>query len=71
MRTVFVAGLLTAFISTVAAADPVADFYRGKTITILIGVGAGGEYDLQARLVGKYLSRYIPDDQLSRRRRAA
>jgi tripartite-type tricarboxylate transporter receptor subunit TctC len=60
MRTVFVAGLLTAFISTVAAADPVADFYRGKTITILIGVGAGGEYDLQARLVGKYLSRYIP-----------
>ncbi len=60
MRTVFVAGLLTAFISTVAAADPVADFYRGKTITILIGVGAGGEYDLQARLVGKYLGRYIP-----------
>ena len=60
MRTVFVAGLLTAFISTAAAADPVADFYRGKTVTILIGVGAGGEYDLQARLVGKYLGRYIP-----------
>jgi tripartite-type tricarboxylate transporter receptor subunit TctC len=60
MRTRLIAGLLEAFISTAALADPVADFYRGKTITILIGVGAGGEYDLQARLVGKYLSRYIP-----------
>src|SRR5580698_11200528 len=60
MRTVFVAGLLQTVISTVAAADPVAAFYCGETITILIGVGAGGEYDLQARLVGKYLSRYIP-----------
>ena len=43
-----------------AAAQPVADFYRGKTISLLIGVGAGGEYDLQARLVAKYISRYIP-----------
>jgi tripartite-type tricarboxylate transporter receptor subunit TctC len=60
MRAFLLAGLACAFIATVAAADPVADFYRGKTITILIGVGAGGEYDLQARLVGKYLGRYIP-----------
>ena len=43
-----------------ATADPVADFYRGKTINVLIGVGAGGEYDLQARLVAKYIGRYIP-----------
>jgi hypothetical protein len=27
---------------TPAPADPVADFYRGKTISVLIGVGAGG-----------------------------
>jgi tripartite-type tricarboxylate transporter receptor subunit TctC len=60
MRAFLLAGLACGFIATVAAADPVADFYRGKTITILIGVGAGGEYDLQARLVGKYLGRYIP-----------
>src|ERR1700728_3012818 len=60
MRTRLIAGLLAAFMSTVAAADPVADFYRSKTITILIGVGAVCEYDLQARLVGKYLGRYVP-----------
>jgi tripartite-type tricarboxylate transporter receptor subunit TctC len=60
MRRFLLAGLMAAVASTAALADPIADFYRGKTITILIGVGAGGEYDLQARLVGKYLSRYIP-----------
>src|ERR1700730_17225802 len=43
-----------------APADPVADFYRGKTISVLIGVGAGGEYDTIARLVARYIGRYIP-----------
>jgi tripartite-type tricarboxylate transporter receptor subunit TctC len=43
-----------------AQADPVADFYRGKTVNMLIGVGVGGEYDLQARLVAKYIGRHIP-----------
>ena len=45
---------------TQAFADPVADFYRGKTISVLIGVGAGGEYDTIARLVARYIGRYIP-----------
>src|SRR3984893_19108902 len=45
---------------TPATADPVADFYRGKTISVLIGVGAGGEYDTIARLVARYIGRYIP-----------
>jgi tripartite-type tricarboxylate transporter receptor subunit TctC len=43
-----------------ARADAVSDFYRGKTVNVLIGVGAGGEYDLQARLVAKYIGRHIP-----------
>jgi tripartite-type tricarboxylate transporter receptor subunit TctC len=41
------------------AASP-ADFYRGKTVTILVGVGVGGEYDLHARLVSRYLGKHIP-----------
>jgi len=45
---------------TQAFADPVADFYRGKTISVLIGVGAGGEYDAIARLVARYIGHYIP-----------
>ena len=43
-----------------AQSDPVADFYRGKTINAYIGVGVGGEYDLQARLIAKYIGRHIP-----------
>jgi hypothetical protein len=38
----------------------VADFYAGKTINVLIGVGVGGEYDLQARLVARHLGKHIP-----------
>jgi tripartite-type tricarboxylate transporter receptor subunit TctC len=43
-----------------AAADPVEDFYRGKTIQMVIGVSAGGDYDLRARLLTKHLPKYIP-----------
>jgi len=43
-----------------AAAEPVADFYKGKTIQMVIGVSAGGDYDLRARLLTKHLPKYIP-----------
>src|SRR5688500_11174081 len=43
-----------------AQSNPVADFYKGKTVNVYIGVGVGGEYDLQARLVAKYIGRHIP-----------
>jgi tripartite-type tricarboxylate transporter receptor subunit TctC len=43
-----------------AAADPVADFYRGKTLTMLIATSPGGDYDLRARLLARHLSRHIP-----------
>jgi tripartite-type tricarboxylate transporter receptor subunit TctC len=41
-------------------AQSVPDFYKGKTINLLIGVGVGGEYDLQARLTGRYIGKHIP-----------
>jgi tripartite-type tricarboxylate transporter receptor subunit TctC len=43
-----------------AAADPVADFYRGKTVRVLVGVGAGGDYDVHARLLARHLGKHIP-----------
>jgi tripartite-type tricarboxylate transporter receptor subunit TctC len=42
------------------AADPVADFYRGKTITCFIGYGVGGGYDLFARTISRHMPRHIP-----------
>ena len=52
---------LAAVLSTLpAAADPVEDFYKGKTIQMVIGVSAGGDYDLRARLLAKHMGKYIP-----------
>jgi tripartite-type tricarboxylate transporter receptor subunit TctC len=46
--------------STPAHADPVADFYRGKTVRVVIGYGPGGNYDLYGRLAAEFLGRHIP-----------
>jgi tripartite-type tricarboxylate transporter receptor subunit TctC len=43
-----------------AAAQSVEDFFRGKTITLTIGTGPGGGYDLYGRLVAAYIGRHIP-----------
>jgi tripartite-type tricarboxylate transporter receptor subunit TctC len=43
-----------------AKADPVEDFYRGKSISLIIGSGEGGGYDLSARLVAQHFSDFIP-----------
>jgi len=60
MRSWMTAGLLLLAGTATAAAQPVADFYRGKTVNVLIGVGVGGEYDLQARLVARHIGKHIP-----------
>src|SRR5690242_15449222 len=43
-----------------ALADPVADFYKGKSITIQVGYGPGGGYDVTTRLVAQFYGRHIP-----------
>ena len=54
--------LATAVRGPSAHADPVADFYAGKTLRILVGFGPGGGYDLYARTLGRYLGNYIPGE---------
>jgi tripartite-type tricarboxylate transporter receptor subunit TctC len=52
------------FVGTVfsaqVAADPVADFYRGKRLSLYVGSDAGGGYDNYARLITRHLGRFIP-----------
>jgi tripartite-type tricarboxylate transporter receptor subunit TctC len=56
--------LLALVLATVACApvraDPVADFYAGKTIQVLIGFSPGGGYDLYGRLIARHMGRHIP-----------
>jgi tripartite-type tricarboxylate transporter receptor subunit TctC len=42
------------------AAQSVAEFYQGKTISILMGTNPGGSYDLYGRVIGEHLARHIP-----------
>ena len=48
-------------VSWVAAQD-VSQFYRGRTVTVLVGSGPGGITDTTARLIAAHLDRYIPGE---------
>jgi tripartite-type tricarboxylate transporter receptor subunit TctC len=43
-----------------AAAQSVADYYRGRTVTISVGLSAGGGYDLHARVLARYFGKHLP-----------
>jgi tripartite-type tricarboxylate transporter receptor subunit TctC len=43
-----------------SAQDPIEAFYRGKTVTIVVGSAVGGGFDAYARLAGRHLARFIP-----------
>jgi tripartite-type tricarboxylate transporter receptor subunit TctC len=45
-----------------ARADDVVDFYRGRQIDLIVGFGPGGGYDVYARLLARYIGKYIPGD---------
>lgn len=43
-----------------AAADEVADFYKGRPLNIIVGYGPGGGYDAYTRALSGHMSRFIP-----------
>ena len=47
-------------LATPARAQSVEEFYRGRSITVLVGFTAGGGYDLYARLLGRHMGRHVP-----------
>jgi hypothetical protein len=55
LATIVLAGLMPA----VAAADPVADFYRGKDLRLIISSSVGGGYDVYARTIAKHLADHL------------
>lgn len=50
--------LMLAVWKTAALAQ--ANFYEGKTVRIIVGLAAGGGYDLYARTLARHLGRHIP-----------
>jgi tripartite-type tricarboxylate transporter receptor subunit TctC len=43
-----------------AQAEQVADFYRGKTVTVIVGGSPGGGFDTLARAIGRHIGAHIP-----------
>lgn len=52
----------SALLISAAQAQSVADFYRGKTISLIIGTSAGNDYDYRGRLIARFIGRYIPGE---------
>ena len=63
-----VAALIAALIATLmpspVRADPVADFYKGKQIRVVMGFATGGADDSYGRLLAHYMGKYIPGEPL-------
>ncbi len=60
MKRFAIALVLLLSAASAASADPIADFYAGKTLRMLVGYGPGGGYDLYGRLVAEFLPKYLP-----------
>ena len=43
-----------------AQAEPIADFYKGKTLRAISGGGSGGGFSFNARVLGRHITRHIP-----------
>lgn len=55
LQTALVAG----FGASAALAQSAADFYRGKTVTVVVGYAPGGGYDIYSRLLARHIGDHI------------
>jgi tripartite-type tricarboxylate transporter receptor subunit TctC len=52
--------LCTALPRFAQAQDAVADFYRGRSLNLIVGYSAGGGYDTYSRILARHLGKHIP-----------
>lgn len=61
-RSMIAVAAAIAAIAVPASADSLADFYKGKTVSIVVSTGEGGTYDTVARSIARYMPKHIPGD---------
>ncbi len=52
--------VLAPFAADTAAAQTVAEFYKGKRVALIVGNNAGGAYDAYSRLLARHMGKHIP-----------
>ena len=54
--------IVAAFLATpvVAHADPLEDFYKGRTVSLVVSSSTGGGYDTLARMLARYIPKHLP-----------
>lgn len=52
--------MLGSAVAAPAQADPLADFYKGKTISVYFGFGFGGTYGKYAQMLAKFMRPHVP-----------
>lgn len=60
MRKLVLAIVALAALQAPTRAESVADFYKGKTIRLVVGIAVGSGYDVNARLLARHLGQHIP-----------
>ena len=60
MSVILAASLATAVAVDAVSADEVADFYRGRTVTIVVGHEVGTGFDLYGRALARHLENSSP-----------
>ena len=63
-RTLLVSIVTAAAVASAgnAAAQTPAEFFKGKTLSILIGTSPGNDYDFRGRLLARHMGRHIPGE---------
>ena len=64
IAAVILTSAMLGVVAAPAAADDVADFYRGKQIRLVIGSEASSSFDQFARVVGAHITKYIPGNPI-------
>ena len=59
-RAIAASALLAAAATVPASADEISDFYKGKSVNIVVGHEAATGFDIYARVLARHLGRHIP-----------
>ncbi|HEY2230138.1 MAG TPA: tripartite tricarboxylate transporter substrate-binding protein [Xanthobacteraceae bacterium] len=59
-RSIAAALLLMTSLAAPARADTIADFYKGKTVALVVGSSTGGGYDTMTRAIARFIGKHIP-----------